>query len=692
MLDRDKILRATGDGLHIFRHYIAGDWILGRCFHNPLYNDTKASCNIFFDKKSRVYRMKDFGVGTEHYSGDCFHIVGICKGLDSNIPHEFVEILEIINRELSLGFSDDGEMVVRPQKIKPKQDIELHQQQPSNETKKESVSNVKNYSYEAQPFSRSELEFWSCYGIEENILLKYKVKSISKFQFISQQGRTNCYRSQSNEPMFGYAGSDFMKIYRPFSSLRFFYGGTIPEPYCFGLDQLPTNGDVLYIVGGEKDVMSMSARGFNSICLNSETSHIPPEMINTLSFRFRHIVIMYDADKTGKEAATKHQQQLAKFNVMRLVLPLPGTKEAKDISDFFRLGNNAEELKSLFVELLRKRYSKTVSILNSCRISMDTPPPESEVIISINDVPLGTNGNLLCITGGEGTGKSNFIGALIAGAINKRGIDIDTLGVKVAPHKDNMPILLFDTEQSQAQLYKNSKTIARRAALDRPPDNFVPYTFTSLQRNARLISIEESLEICYHHYGGVHMVVIDGIADLISGANNEPESIDVVERLYKMAANHNTCVVCVLHFIPNGLKLRGHLGSELQRKSASIIAIEKDGEGPTSIIKALKVRDGSPLDVPIIQFEWDKKAEMHLYKGEKSKAERDERKFKELQDAANKIFANKPYLSYQDLSRMLQEHFDVKDRAAKRYISYMREKDIIINDPSNADYLIIGYK
>ncbi len=689
MLDRDKILRVTGDGLHIFRHYIAGDWILGKCFRNPLYNDTKASCNIFFDKKSRVYRMKDFG--DDRYSGDCFHIVGICKGLDSSMPHDFVEILNTINRELSLGFNDDGEMVSRSRNYKPKQDAEP-QQQISDEPKQESANNVRNYSYEAQPFSKSEFEFWRCYGISEDTLLRYEVKSISKFQFVSEQGRNNYYRSQNNEPMFGYAGCGFMKIYRPLSSSRFFYGGTIPDPYCFGLDQLPTKGDVLYIVGGEKDVMSMSSQGFSAICFNSETSHIPPEMINTLSFRFRHIVIMYDADKTGKDASTKHQQQLAKFNVMRLVLPLPGTKEAKDISDFFRLGNKAKDLKSLFVELLRKRYSKTVSILNSCRISMDTPPPESEVIISINDVPLGTNGNLLCITGGEGTGKSNFIGALIAGAINDKRADIDTLGVKVTPCKDDMPILLFDTEQSQAQLYKNSKTIARRASMERPPDNFVPYTFTSLQRNVRLTSIEESLEICFHHYGGVHMVVIDGIADLISGANNEPESIDVVERLYKMAATHNTCVVCVLHFIPNGLKLRGHLGSELQRKSASIVSIEKDGDGPASIIKALKVRDGSPLDVPIIQFEWDKQAEMHLYKGEKSKAERDERKFKELQDAANKIFAQKPHLNYQELSDMLQTHFDVKDRAAKRYISYMREKEIIINDPSNADYLMIGYK
>ena len=61
MIDRDKILRATGNGLHVFRHYISGDWTLGKSFRNPLYDDTNPSCNIYLDRKSKVYRMKDFG-------------------------------------------------------------------------------------------------------------------------------------------------------------------------------------------------------------------------------------------------------------------------------------------------------------------------------------------------------------------------------------------------------------------------------------------------------------------------------------------------------------------------------------------------------------------------------------------------------------------------------------------------------
>ena len=38
---------------------------------------------------------------------------------------------------------------------------------------------------------------------------------------------------------------------------------------------------------------------------------------------------------------------------------------------------------------------------------------------------------------------------------------------------------------------------------------------------------------------------------------------------------------------------------EVQRKAAGILSVEKDENTDTSLIKALKVRDGSPLDVPI---------------------------------------------------------------------------------------------
>lgn len=78
---------------------------IGRNFLNPLYKDSKASCNVYFNRKTGTYYMKDFG--NPSYSGDCFFLVASLKGLDSNNASDFVTVLQAINREMNLNISTD---------------------------------------------------------------------------------------------------------------------------------------------------------------------------------------------------------------------------------------------------------------------------------------------------------------------------------------------------------------------------------------------------------------------------------------------------------------------------------------------------------------------------------------------------------------------------------------------------------
>ena len=48
------------------------------------------------------------------------------------------------------------------------------------------------------------------------------------------------------------------------------------------------------------------------------------------------------------------------------------------------------------------------------------------------------------------------------------------------------------------------------------------------------------------------------------------------------------------------------------------------------------------------------------------------------------------YAHYVDLAEQIQAILDVKERTAKSYIKFMREKEIIRKDPSNQSYYIIG--
>jgi archaellum biogenesis ATPase FlaH len=293
------------------------------------------------------------------------------------------------------------------------------------------------------------------------------------------------------------------------------------------------------------------------------------------------------------------------------------------------------------------------------------------------------------ITGGEGTGKSNYAGNLIAGTI-RQSEKVDTLGTSIQQNRENKAVLLYDTEQSEVQLYKNISSILKRGKSDVMPVYFKAYCLTSMSRKERLQAIVHGMDKFYYQFSGIQMVVIDGIADLVRCANDEAESVGMIDELYRLAGIYQTCIVCVLHFIPSGLKLRGHLGSELQRKAAAILSIEREGDTPVSVVKALKVRDGSPLDVPLVQFEWSKELQLHVFIGEKPKEEKDRRKETELSNIAKSIFSRQRHCTYMGLCEQVQTIFDVKERTAKSYIKFMQDREIILRDPAQPNYFIIG--
>ena len=680
--NKEDILLLTDKGLAVFKYYIPFSFKLGRNFLNPLYKDSKASCNVYFDRRNGMYKMKDFG--NDDYSGDCFALVGKLNGLNCKEPKDFVQILAII-RDMHLGLSDKSEMRISSTTSVPVIAEVTH----VPKRKK-----ARPYTLAQKSFTAAELAFWGESGITQEVLKLFQVVSLKKFSSENNEGKPFSIVATDKEPVFGYTAKQYVKVYRPHSEMRFLYAGDFGENYCFGLEQLPAKGDLLFITGGEKDVMSLTVHGFHAICFNSETVTIPVGIIHRLSFRFKHIVLLYDVDKAGLDSSAKQELALKNYGVKRLLLPLEGTKVEKDISDFFRLGNSREDLIKLFLDYLDTIYSETMSALKSCEVDFNNPPPVAQMVVSVNDVPLGTQGNILCITGGEGTGKSNYVTALIAGAIgqsdNNKDKVMDTLGVSVCENSKRKAILFYDTEQSEVQTYKNITNLLRCCGRETMPEYLKVYCLTGMSRKERLQAIIQSMDKFHYQFRGIHMVVVDGIADLIKGANDETESIAVVEELYRLTGIYNTCIVTILHFIPSGLKLRGHLGSELQRRAAAILLIEKDTDPSVSVVKALKVRDGSPLDVPIMQFAWDKDAGMHVYLGEKPKEEKEKRKEDELVAVARDIFGRQDFITYVDLAEQIQAILDVKERTAKSYIKFMREKEIIRKDPSNQSYYIIG--
>jgi hypothetical protein len=92
--------------------------------------------------------------------------------------------------------------------------------------------------------------------------------------------------------------------------------------------------------------------------------------------------------------------------------------------------------------------------------------------------------------------------------------------------------------------------------------------------------------------------------------NDSAESNAFVAAYHDLAIRHKCPVIGVLHLNPGSEKSRGHLGSQLERKSETNLRLETDGEF-TEIWSARQRR------TPILKgsgprFRWDDEVKMHV--------------------------------------------------------------------------------
>lgn len=342
MKERKRILEKTDGGLDIFCYYL-GKECLKKMFRSPFRSgDNRPSCHLYLNTppgEQPFYYLQDFG--DSRCSGNAFAVAARMLGM--NAATNFKAVLERIDQDLCLGVFEENRG-----KYSPRQQFDraaIHQ-----ELSKSRTSSIKSFSFTLRDFTPWESEYWDRYGIDASTLLRYDVHSLGSVTFTKADGKTfNVFGSRAI-PAYGYFFNEKrgVKVYRPQAANRFLYGGDLPSPYVFGWEQLPPEGGEVFITGGEKDVLSLAAHGFSAIAFNSETAKIPPDKIEELSRRFKRIIFLYDSDETGiKESKLRVEEFKGRFNVSRLELPLRGTKQEKDVSDWFAMGKTACGLQEL---------------------------------------------------------------------------------------------------------------------------------------------------------------------------------------------------------------------------------------------------------------------------------------------------------------------------------------------------------
>ena len=180
MIEKEQILLLTQGGLNVFSHFLGFEVNLHRNFRSPFYDDKRASCHIYYDRKTSSYKFYDHGDTT--YSGDCFWFVATLRSL--NLKTSFPEVLEIIVQELGLYSLCDAE----------KHNKHITPSYKNSKASSPTIEIIKRteerpYSFEIQPFDDGLLNYWAHYGIHEDTLRLFRVRSLKRYESVSAEGK-----------------------------------------------------------------------------------------------------------------------------------------------------------------------------------------------------------------------------------------------------------------------------------------------------------------------------------------------------------------------------------------------------------------------------------------------------------------------------------------------------------------------
>lgn len=278
----------------------------------------------------------------------------------------------------------------------------------------------------------------------------------------------------------------------------------------------------------------------------------------------------------------------------------PSRKEKIEVKEMDAAPETKNEADNIFAKYEEYRIDEKTKI--------ERPVP----IVTINGVGVLHTGEILILSGESKSGKSALVSA-----INARVLNANSEGFEIIKtERTDLPILHFDTEQPVHRHQDSLKnSVMKRAGLSSLPAQFMSYNLRRLSKSERKLMVSELIESARIKFGGVFLVVLDGIADFVLDTNSNSESEAIVSWVLAISTEYNCGLIGIIHLNPSPdgyVKQRGHLGSELQRKADSILVVKVDVENEEeSIITAHYLRNGGKREFGKHAMYFDRTTNMH---------------------------------------------------------------------------------
>lgn len=225
----------------------------------------------------------------------------------------------------------------------------------------------------------------------------------------------------------------------------------------------------------------------------------------------------------------------------------------------------------------RINESELEKILSGAAIDVKTPIEKPPTILYIRETDgatsslfkrLFTLGNFSCIIGKAKSKKTFFLTMVTAAVLRSKSYDEKLKGD--LPF-NKRTVLYFDTEQGDYDAYNTIKRIELQSGTTENLKAFKLRQFSPVERC-------QIIEYAFRKWGEeTGFCVIDGIADLSNGINDEDEATRVSTMLLRLTKVYNCHICTVIHQNKNDNFATGHLGSAVTKKAEIIISVLKDG-------------------------------------------------------------------------------------------------------------------
>lgn len=342
----DRLFQVVSD-YDIYCELTGEELSMGRPISSPIRDDDRTpSFSLYVPTRLNDVRPEeiwwtDFTRG----SGNVFDFVKLfAEYRFGEILKTRREIVEFIDKQLDLGLFA-GKIDTRPKRY-----IDYDHERKS-----------KSILFKSRDFTKSDLKWWSMYGINDMMLKEHNVRSL---KYLLNDDYTIKYTYRESELGFVYVVYDKVKIYSPYGG-DFKWRNTCPSHYILGEEQLKGH-PYLIITKSLKDIMTFkSFMNVDAIAPQSETSGLTREKLDKIKETYEMVFVVMDYDSAGISAANTLATEgfhIRWVDTNPLIINNKPTIIDKDISDYAK--NNGldmvpKKLRDMFPELPDSAFKAT---------------------------------------------------------------------------------------------------------------------------------------------------------------------------------------------------------------------------------------------------------------------------------------------------------------------------------------------